>query len=117
MRSAMLVLSLAFTGCQLSGRLGDVSSTSAIMPAMKIAAHRPAPTDGARGNSPVAQTASAAQPAVQQVQHVELVPAPEPETLPPATLKPVELGKLTLADLEQVALAGNPSVARAAALV
>jgi outer membrane protein, heavy metal efflux system len=53
--------------------------------------------------------------AVHQVQYVE--PTPAPEALPPATLRPVELGKLTLADLEQMALAANPSVARAAALM
>jgi cobalt-zinc-cadmium efflux system outer membrane protein len=51
------------------------------------------------------------------VQHIEPVPPPEPETLPPATLKPVNIGALTLADLEQMALAANPSVSRAGALV
>jgi cobalt-zinc-cadmium efflux system outer membrane protein len=55
---------------------------------------------------------------VQQVQHIEPVPNPQPEPLPEAaTLKPVALGTLTLADLEQMAMNANPSVARAAALV
>lgn len=44
-------------------------------------------------------------------------PAPEPETLPQATLKPVAGSTLTLAELEEMAMSANPSVARAAALV
>lgn len=54
---------------------------------------------------------------VQQAQHVEPVPAPQPEPLPQAALRPIVLGRLTLADLEQMAIAANPSVARSAALV
>lgn len=120
MRSTILAfcVSLAFTGCQLPGHSRGVPPTRATASAANMTAHRPAsPTDATQANSPLAQTASADQPAVQQVQHLEPVPAAEPETLPPATLKPVELGKLTLADLEQMALAANPSVARAVALV
>src|SRR5690606_19646875 len=58
-------------------------------------------------------------PVIQPVQHIEAVqpPVPEPVQLPPAKLKPVQVGALTLADLEQMALSANPSVARAAALV
>jgi cobalt-zinc-cadmium efflux system outer membrane protein len=41
----------------------------------------------------------------------------EPEVLPPQALKPVVAGALTLADLEQMALACNPSVTRSSALV
>ena len=37
--------------------------------------------------------------------------------LPPAPLKPDAIGELKLADLEQMAMSANPSVARAAALV
>jgi cobalt-zinc-cadmium efflux system outer membrane protein len=55
--------------------------------------------------------------AVQHAQHVEPVPVPQPEPLPQTILKPVALGRLTLSDLEQIAIAANPSVARAAALV
>jgi len=54
---------------------------------------------------------------IQPVQHLEPVPISAPEPLPAGSLKPVTLGALTLADLEQMALVANPSVARAAALV
>jgi cobalt-zinc-cadmium efflux system outer membrane protein len=54
---------------------------------------------------------------VQQAQHVEPMPVPPPEALPHGALRPVALGRLALADLEQMAIAANPSVARAAALV
>lgn len=58
-------------------------------------------------------------PIIQPVQHIEAVqpPVPEPEQLPPAKLKPAQVGALTLADLEQMAFSVNPSLARAAALV
>ncbi len=44
-------------------------------------------------------------------------PAPDAETVPQAPLKPVAAGTLTLAQLEEMALSANPSIARAAALV
>jgi len=64
-------------------------------------------------------TPSYPQPAVQPAQFQAEVPhpAPEPETLPQAALKPVATGALTLADLEEMAMSANPSVGRAAALV
>jgi cobalt-zinc-cadmium efflux system outer membrane protein len=65
----------------------------------------------------------AAQPpsaAVQPAQYSEPAPVPPPdaapEALPPAAPQPVHLGSPTLADLEQMALVSNPSVARALAL-
>jgi cobalt-zinc-cadmium efflux system outer membrane protein len=42
--------------------------------------------------------------------------APPPESLPPALGEPVRLAGPTLADFEQMALVGNPSIARASAL-
>ena len=60
---------------------------------------------------------TASQAPVQQAQHVEPMPVPPPEALPHGALRPVALGRLALADLEQMAIAANPSVARAAALV
>jgi cobalt-zinc-cadmium efflux system outer membrane protein len=42
--------------------------------------------------------------------------APSPESLPPALAQPVQLAGPTLADFEQMALVGNPSLARALAL-
>lgn len=54
---------------------------------------------------------------VQLAQHVEALPTPPPEPLPQGSLKPVTVGALTLADLEQMALMANPAVARASALV
>lgn len=42
--------------------------------------------------------------------------SPQPESLPPAHPQPVRLSHPTLADFEQMALAANPSIARAAAL-
>jgi cobalt-zinc-cadmium efflux system outer membrane protein len=58
-------------------------------------------------------------PVIQPVQYIEPVQpsVPEPEQLPSANLKPVHIGALTLTDLEQMAIAANPSVARAAALI
>lgn len=56
---------------------------------------------------------------IQQAQFVEPIPGQVPETLPPGTpsIAPVVVGGLTLADLENMALTSNPSIARAAALV
>lgn len=64
-------------------------------------------------------TPSHPQPPVQPAafQAEDPKPAPEPETLPQATLKPVAGSTLTLAELEEMAMSANPSVARAAALV
>jgi len=58
---------------------------------------------------------------VQQAQYAQPAPVPPPdsaapESLPPAPAQPVRLSGLSLADLEHMALVGNPSVARAAAL-
>lgn len=99
-------LCLALTGCQMAGQHRVTT------------AHRlPGPPQQERA-LPVAKTkpASEGTSEVRTVQHTEAV-APEPETLPPAVLRPVVVGALTLADLEQMALSANPSVARAASLV
>lgn len=120
MRFTMLAfcLSLAMTGCQLPGLCPDTPPSCVSASAANRTADCPAATtvDTGEGAS-VAQSSLADQSLVQQAQHVETAPSSEAETLPPATLKPVELGSLTLNDLEQMALAANPSVARAAALV
>jgi cobalt-zinc-cadmium efflux system outer membrane protein len=111
--SLLIGISLAIAGCKSFDQL-------AASPVAKTPVHRPTPQVVAKPADPAPhaepQAPPADQPAVQQVQHVEPAPA-EPETLPPATLQPVVLGKLTLAELEQMAIAANPSVARAAALV
>lgn len=98
-----MVLLVGLAGCQGLGRPWGASA-----PPQRL----PAPAES-----------QAAQPTIQQAQHAEpVLPTPqpqptEPEPLPPAALQPVELGVLTLADLEHMALAANPSVGRAAALV
>ena len=101
---------LALAGCQSLGLPGLASRASA------VPQNSPAPAAAALAVSP-AVAAPQPVPAVQQAQHVEPVPAQQPEPLPQAALRPVALGRLTLADLEQMAIGANPSVARAAALV
>ncbi len=56
---------------------------------------------------------------VQPVQFAEPVPQSSPEALPlsPPATSPVVVQGLTLADLETMALAGNPSIARTSALL
>ena len=66
-------------------------------------------------NSAPAISQSPVQPAAFQAEAPK--PAPEPETLPQATLKLVAGSTLTLAELEEMAMSANPSVARASALV
>jgi outer membrane protein, heavy metal efflux system len=101
---------LAIAGCQSLGFPRSPTTPT------KSDHHRSSPTV-----TPASQHAMSPQPApaVQRAQHVEPVPDPEPqpEPLPQAALRPVALGSLTLADLEQMAIAANPSVARAGALV
>ncbi len=101
---------LAIAGCQ---SLGFPRSPTTLT---KSDHHRSSPT--VTPASPHAMSPQPA-PAVQLAQHVEPVPdtEPQPEPLPQAALRPVALGSLTLADLEQMAIAANPSVARAGALV
>jgi len=101
---------LALAGCQSWGlpRPSSIASTaSTSLSASPVAVQSP--------------TQQQPQPAstIQLAQHNEPVPGPQPqpEPLPQPALKPVALGRLTLADLEQMAIAANPSVARAAALV
>jgi cobalt-zinc-cadmium efflux system outer membrane protein len=97
---------LALTGCQ------------ATKPHRVTTAHRLSGPPQEERTLPVteAKPASEGTATVRPVQHTEAV-APEPETLPPAALRPVVVGALTLADLEQMALSANPSVARAGSLV
>lgn len=111
MRHSLLAMGccLALAGCQSFGFPRTPAGNSVQhqpMPAVALAAPPTTPPQ-----SPP--------PAIQQAQHVEPVPGtqPQPEPLPQATLRPVALGRLTLADLEQMAIAANPSVARVAALV
>ena len=111
MRFTLLAASccLALSGCQTFG-----------FPRFAPASGSPAPKQTAPELAPPSSPGQQAQqPAavVQQAQHVEPMPVPQPEPLPQAALRPVALGRLTLADLEQMAIAANPSVARAAALV
>ena len=104
-KALLIGISLAISGCKSFDHLA--SSPVKQAPAKQDTRQTVAqPTGPAPGDAPV----------IQQVQHVE-PDVPEPENLPPATLQPVVLGKLTLAELEQMAIAANPSVARAAALV
>ena len=110
MRSIPFAICLMLTGCQ---SFGPSANPSAVTTSTR---RFPSTTEGA--------AAAPAQPPpirliqeVQQVQHVESVPTLVPEPLPEGQLKTVALGALTLADLEQMAISANPSVARAAALV
>ena len=59
------------------------------------------------------QYAHGQQPVVNAAPQPPVLPTPEPETVPPGEAEKM----LSLADLEQMALASNPSVARASALV
>ncbi|MEX2176636.1 MAG: TolC family protein [Pirellulaceae bacterium] len=107
------ILCLALAGCQT------------LRPPPAVPSPEPAPrrlpaTGGDETRAAAAGQAippAANQSSIQLAQHVEPMPAPPPEPLPQAALRPVALGRLTLADLEQMALAANPSVGRAAALV
>lgn len=113
MRLTLLAIGLCLwlAGCQSTGRPRSA-------PASELPQRLPVSPVDAHGISAKAARSPAAQlPVVQQVQHVESLPVPQPESLPQATLKPVTLGRLSLSDLEQMAIATNPSVARAAALV
>jgi len=112
MRSRTLAIGVivALAGCQSFGLpRGGTRAT--------ITAQRQRPTAEIAARTPAPQTAPVAPPLVQQAQYVEPAPVPQPEPLPQAALKPVTLGRLTLPDLERMALAANPSVARAAAIV
>lgn len=112
MRIAPIImgLCLALAGCQTARQH---ASTPRDNPLQRL----PAPPAGITVAAPATQPASSSPTTVQQAQHVENVATPEPEPLPPARLKPVTVGALTLVDLEQMALSANPSVARSAALV
>jgi outer membrane protein, heavy metal efflux system len=101
---------LALSGCQSFGLPRATAPTSA-RDAVQASPAPPAT------NLPAAAQQPPPAPTVQLAQHVEPMPVPPPETLPHGTLRPVALGRLALADLEQMAIAANPSVARAAALV
>lgn len=115
MRSMLLSAGccLALAGCQsaesfrASAAPGMVFQQQAFQQPVAL----PAPSQ-----TPPVQAPPPAAP-VQQAQHVEPMPTPPPETLPHGALRPVALGRLALPDLEQMAIAANPSVARAAALV
>jgi outer membrane protein, heavy metal efflux system len=104
-------LCLLLTGCQATGSHRGITASATT--ARGLAG--PPRNETALPESKAKLTPDAAS-VVRQVQHSEAV-APEPETLPPAALKPVVVGALTLADLEQMALSANPSVTRAASLV
>lgn len=97
---------LAFSGCQ------------AMQPPAEIQQLATAPQ-----RLPATQTTKAAaqqqqqQAAIQPVAFEEPLANPQPETLPPAAIKSDDDSTLTLSDLEQMALAANPSISRAAALV
>ena len=109
-------LCLALTGCQSLGLPWSKQPPtvgSAMPPSGPHAASSGLP---AVPPQPVMPAISAPHD-VQPAQHLEPVPPPAPEPLPEGVLKPVTLGSLSLTDLEHMALAANPSVARAAALV
>lgn len=76
-----------------------------------------------RLSPPVSHTGGTLRP-VSNIQPVEASPrahlppsSPAPEALPQVRPQPANDSALTLADLENMALSGNPSIARAAALV
>ena len=110
------VLCLALAGCQSFGL-----PWSAPPPSAPPRPQQPKPPNVSANLSPPASLPLSVippiAPTIQPAQHLEPVPTPAPEPLPAVGLKPVALGTLTLADLEQMALVANPSVARAAALV
>ena len=101
---------LTLAGCQAIGPHREEPSPA-------TAPHQPVPRVVKVADAPEEPPPARSVQTVQQVQHVEPVPTPEPEPLPEGQLKPAVVGALTLADLEQMAIASNPSVARAAALV
>lgn len=102
---------LALAGCQTTGPQRRATGPETTVRKL------PSPVQSELKSVELAPKSSEASPEVRPVQHIEPVPAPEPETLPPAMLKPVTVGALTLSDLEQMALSANPSMARASALV
>ncbi|MFN0018613.1 MAG: TolC family protein [Pirellulaceae bacterium] len=102
MTSLLIVVLTTLTGCQTTQQF--------------IAApQRPAPPQVPAAAVPPVQPG----PVIQPAKFEETVPPPAvpPEALPQGTLKPVVGGALTLAELEEMAMSANPSVARAAALV
>ncbi|HEX5104644.1 MAG TPA: hypothetical protein VFV87_12575, partial [Pirellulaceae bacterium] len=104
---------LALAGCQATGSQQPIANFSPTASAPTTTAPATAQQGTSDANEPAQQTM------VQRVQFAEplLAPAPPPDLPAPSTPEPVRSSGPTLADFEQMALAANPSVARAAALV
>lgn len=106
----LLVLIVAISGCQTIPPPAEISSL---------------PTPPERLPATLATKVALQQQQQQQQSTIKPVAfeepvakaQPEPETLPPTAIKPDDESKLTLSDLERMALAANPSVSRAAAMV
>lgn len=103
----MFLLGLAFmTGCQTASKFTARTAPAQVVRRLpEVFPAEPAPSDSPSLVQPVDFQGEVPQP------------APEPETRPQAPLKPVAGPALTLAELEEMAMSANPSVARAAALV
>jgi cobalt-zinc-cadmium efflux system outer membrane protein len=128
-----------FAGCQVPGPTPNIGGWSEglrrLPPVSEEATSQPLASEAPAQPAALGPAESLpTKPAVQLVQHIEAGTVPPPEILPPETLEippppetpealpstapqPVQLGIPTLADLEQMALTGNPAIARAAALV
>lgn len=111
MRNPFLVIPLiaAFTGCQETRQF-----TAVPPPSVQSNQH-----SGTTPSTPSTALPPVPQPLVKVVTHEEPVvtPVSDTERLPQSPQQPDTSNALTLTNLEQMALAANPSVSRAEALV